>query len=108
VLPGTGGLTRVTDKRHVRHDLADIFCTSAEGVRGHKAKDWRLVDDIAKPAVFAAKVQERALALAAQSDRPADAKAWPDTAAARWKPTRCATTMSRWRSTAPSAPPPSP
>jgi benzoyl-CoA-dihydrodiol lyase len=74
VLPGTGGLTRVTDKKHVRHDLADIFCTSVEGVRGQKAKDWRLVDDIAKPAVFAAKVQERALQLAAQSDRPADAK----------------------------------
>ncbi len=74
VLPGTGGLTRVTDKRKVRHDLADIFCTSVEGVRGAKAQQWRLVDDIAKPAVFAAKVQERALELAAQSDRPADGK----------------------------------
>jgi benzoyl-CoA-dihydrodiol lyase len=74
VLPGTGGLTRVTDKRHVRHDLADIFCTSVEGVRGQKAVDWRLVDGIAKPAQFAAKVQERALALAEQSDRPADGK----------------------------------
>ena len=74
VLPGTGGLTRVTDKRHVRHDLADIFCTTSEGVRGQKAKDWRLVDDIAKPAVFAQKVRERALALAAASDRPADAR----------------------------------
>ncbi|MGO4327532.1 2,3-epoxybenzoyl-CoA dihydrolase [Cupriavidus sp. M-11] len=74
VLPGTGGLTRVTDKRHVRHDLADIFCTTTEGVRGQRAKDWRLVDDIAKPAVFAQKVQERALALAAQSDRPADGR----------------------------------
>jgi benzoyl-CoA-dihydrodiol lyase len=74
VLPGTGGLTRVTDKRHVRHDLADIFCTTTEGVRGQKAKDWRLVDDIAKPAQFAARVQERALQLAAQSDRPADGK----------------------------------
>ncbi|MBL8362232.1 MAG: benzoyl-CoA-dihydrodiol lyase [Rubrivivax sp.] len=74
VLPGTGGLTRVTDKRHVRHDLADIFCTSAEGVRGQRAKDWRLVDDIAKPAQFAARVQERALELAQQSDRPAGAK----------------------------------
>ncbi|AGW94531.1 MULTISPECIES: 2,3-epoxybenzoyl-CoA dihydrolase [Cupriavidus] len=74
VLPGTGGLTRVTDKRRVRHDLADIFCTTTEGVRGQRAKDWRLVDDIAKPAVFAQKVQERALALAAQSDRPADAQ----------------------------------
>ena len=74
VLPGTGGLTRVTDKRRVRHDLADIFCTTTEGVRGQKAKDWRLVDDIAKPAQFAAKVQERALQLAAQSDRPTDAR----------------------------------
>ncbi len=72
VLPGTGGLTRVTDKKRVRHDLADLFCTSAEGVRGQKAKDWRLVDDIAKPAQFAARVQERALQLAASSDRPAD------------------------------------
>jgi benzoyl-CoA-dihydrodiol lyase len=75
VLPGTGGLTRVTDKRHVRHDLADIFCTT-EGVRGQKAKDWRLVDDIAKPAQFAQKVRERA-ALAEQSDRPADGKGVP-------------------------------
>jgi benzoyl-CoA-dihydrodiol lyase len=74
VLPGTGGLTRVTDKRHVRHDLADIFCTTTEGVRGQRAKDWRLVDEIAKPAVFGQKVRERALALAASSDRPADAQ----------------------------------
>jgi len=74
VLPGTGGLTRVTDKRRVRHDLADLFCTSVEGVRGQRAKDWRLVDDIAKPAQFAARVRERALALAESSDRPANAK----------------------------------
>ena len=74
VLPGTGGLTRVTDKRRVRHDLADLFCTSVEGVRGQRAKDWRLVDDIAKPAQFTARVRERALALAEGSDRPADAK----------------------------------
>lgn len=74
VLPGTGGLTRVTDKRHVRHDLADIFCTTTEGVRGQKAKDWRLVDEIAKPAQFNDAVQKRATELAAQSDRPADAK----------------------------------
>ncbi len=74
VLPGTGGLTRVTDKKKVRHDLADMFCTSVEGVRGQKAKDWRLVDDIAKPAAFAAKVRERALQLAHGSDRPADGK----------------------------------
>ncbi len=72
VLPGTGGLTRVTDKKHVRHDLADMFCTSVEGVRGQKAKDWRLVDHIAKPQVFAQTVQQRALELAAQSDRPTD------------------------------------
>jgi benzoyl-CoA-dihydrodiol lyase len=72
VLPGTGGLTRVTDKKHVRHDLADLFCTSVEGVRGQRAKDWRLVDHIAKPQVFAQKVQERALELAAMSDRPAN------------------------------------
>ncbi|MBQ0944413.1 benzoyl-CoA-dihydrodiol lyase [Ideonella sp. 4Y16] len=74
VLPGTGGLTRVTDKRKVRHDLADIFCTTTEGVRGQKAVAWRLVDEIAKPAQFAARVQERALQLAEQSDRPAGAQ----------------------------------
>lgn len=74
VLPGTGGLTRVTDKRHVRHDLADIFCTTSEGVRGKKAVDWRLVDSIAKPQQFAAHVSERAAELAAQSDRPAAGK----------------------------------
>ena len=74
VLPGTGGLTRLTDKRRVRHDLADLFCTNAEGVRGAKAVAWRLVDAIAKPAVFAKTVHERALALAAQSDRPTHAK----------------------------------
>ncbi len=65
MLPGTGGLTRVTDKRHVRHDLADIFCTTSEGVRGQRAKDWRLVDEIAKPAAFDDTVREHALALAA-------------------------------------------
>jgi benzoyl-CoA-dihydrodiol lyase len=70
VLPGTGGLTRVTDKRHVRHDLADIFCTTTEGVRGQRAKDWRLVDAIAKPAVFDENVKKRALELAAESNRP--------------------------------------
>ena len=74
VLPGTGGLSRMTDKRRVRHDLADLFCTSAEGVRGQKAKDWRLVDAIAKPLEFSAKVRTRALELAEQSNRPADGK----------------------------------
>ena len=74
VLPGTGGLTRLTDKRRVRHDLADVFCTTSEGVRGEKAVTWRLVDSIAKPAQFEAKVKERALALAATSDRPSSAR----------------------------------
>jgi len=74
VLPGTGGLTRLTDKRKVRHDHADIFCTTTEGVRGQRAKDWKLVDEVAKPQQFQQVVRERALALAATSDRPADGK----------------------------------
>lgn len=74
VLPGTGGLTRLIDKRRVRHDLADVFCTSVEGVRGRKAVDWRLVDHLARPARFAQAVLERAQALAATSDRPADGR----------------------------------
>jgi len=69
VLPGTGGLTRVTDKRHVRHDHADIFCTSVEGVRGQRAVDWRLVDAIAKPAQFAEVVARHAKTLPANSKR---------------------------------------
>jgi benzoyl-CoA-dihydrodiol lyase len=74
VLPGTGGLTRLTDKRHMRHDLADVFCTTTEGVRGQKAVDWRLVDALAKPAVFARSVSERALEMGCSSDRPAQAQ----------------------------------
>ena len=73
VLPGTGGLTRVVDKRKVRRDLADMFCTSADGVRADRAKEWGLVDAIAKPADFAALVRTRAAALAVTSPRPADA-----------------------------------
>jgi len=73
VLPGTGGLTRLTDKRHVRHDLADIFCTTSEGVRGDRAKEWRLVDHVAKAAQFRDVVQTRARELARASDRPAEA-----------------------------------
>jgi benzoyl-CoA-dihydrodiol lyase len=69
VLPGTGGLTRLTDKRRVRHDLADIFCTTAEGVRGNRALEWRLVDALAKPAQFGASVRARAEQLAAASPR---------------------------------------
>ena len=75
VLPGTGGLTRITDKRRVRHDLADIFCTTSEGVRGQRAKDWRLVDDIARPARFDQAVRDCAAELAADSDRPLEGKA---------------------------------
>jgi len=74
VLPGTGGLTRLTDKRRVRHDLADIFCTTTEGVRGKKAVDWRLVDAVAKPATFAQSVKERALAMGEGSSRPVQAQ----------------------------------
>ncbi|KAA0091110.1 benzoyl-CoA-dihydrodiol lyase [Paraburkholderia sp. T12-10] len=74
VLPGTGGLTRLTDKRKVRHDRADIFCTVVEGIRGERAKQWRLVDEVVKPNQFDGAVQARALELAAQSDRPSDAK----------------------------------
>ena len=75
VLPGTGGLTRVTDKRKVRHDHADLFCTSVEGVRGQKAVDWRLVDEIAKPAQFAAAVHKRASQPAPNCKRPGAAAA---------------------------------
>src|SRR5687767_13737370 len=70
VLPGTGGLTRLIDKRKVRRDLADVFCTTAEGVRADRAKEWKLVDHVAKPQQFADVVKARALELAAQSDRP--------------------------------------
>ncbi len=74
VLPGTGGLTRITDKRNVRRDQADIFCTNPDGVRGQRAKDWRLVDEIVKPQQFAEHIKQRARQLAAQSDRPTDTK----------------------------------
>jgi benzoyl-CoA-dihydrodiol lyase len=74
VLPGTGGLTRVTDKRKVRRDRADMFCTTPDGVRGQRAKDWGLVDDIARTQQFAEHVKNRAIELAKASDRPADAK----------------------------------
>jgi len=73
VLPGTGGLTRLTDKRRVRRDHADVFCTTPDGVRGQRAVDWRLVDTIARPQEFGARVKERAAALSATSDRPRDA-----------------------------------
>jgi len=74
VLPGTGGLTRVTDKRKVRRDHADMFCTNPDGVRGQRAKEWRLVDDVVKTQQFAEHIKQRALKLAEGSDRPAVAQ----------------------------------
>jgi benzoyl-CoA-dihydrodiol lyase len=74
VLPGTGGLTRLIDKRMVRRDRADVFCSTEEGVRGRRAVEWRLVDEVVPPSSWEAKLRERALTLAAQSDRPAAAK----------------------------------
>src|SRR5688572_1128045 len=74
VLPGTGGLTRVVDKRHVRRDLADVFATRAEGVKGQQAVDWGLVDVIALRSRFDEVVRERALARSAGSPRPADGR----------------------------------
>jgi benzoyl-CoA-dihydrodiol lyase len=74
VLPGTGGLTRLVDKRRVRRDLADIFCTTEEGIRGAKAVEWRLVDEAVRGSEFEARVAERVEGIAAASDRPNDAK----------------------------------
>jgi len=74
VLPGTGGLTRITDKRKVRRDLADVFCTTTEGVRADRAKEWGLVDHSAKPQAFAQAVKIHALRLAAASNRPQQAE----------------------------------
>jgi benzoyl-CoA-dihydrodiol lyase len=73
VLPGTGGLTRVTDKRKVRRDLADAFCTTEEGVKGKRAVQWRLVDQTATNTKFDAVVAESAAKLAASSNRPSGA-----------------------------------
>jgi benzoyl-CoA-dihydrodiol lyase len=70
VLPGTGGLTRLVDKRKVRRDLADVFSTTSEGVRGERAKQWRLVDQIVKTTAFDERVRTRARELAEASDRP--------------------------------------
>ncbi|MBV8751416.1 MAG: benzoyl-CoA-dihydrodiol lyase [Hyphomicrobiales bacterium] len=72
VLPGTGGLTRVVDKRKVRRDLADVFCSTEEGVRGRKAVEWRLVDEVVAKSKWEEGVKARAHALAATSDRPAN------------------------------------
>ena len=74
VLPGTGGLTRIVDKRHVRRDLADMFCTNPDGAKADRAKAWGLVDEIAQPAKFPELIKARAQAMVAKSSRPADAK----------------------------------
>ena len=71
VLPGTGGLTRLTDKRQVRRDLCDVFCAMEEGVRGQRARDWRLVDEVVPNSKFDETVTERAAAFAAAAPRPA-------------------------------------
>src|ERR1700682_2939702 len=74
VLPGTGGLTRLVDKRKVRRDHADYFCTIEEGIKGKRAVQWRLVDEIVPNSKLEAKVAERTREFAARSDRPESAK----------------------------------
>ena len=83
VLPGTGGLTRLIDKRRVRRDHADVFCTTPDGIRGQRAVEWRLVDATVRTQDFHAKVKERALALAESSERPRDGVGVPLTAIER-------------------------
>ena len=72
VLPGTGGLTRVVDKRHVRKDRADFFCTLAEGIKGKRALEWKLVDELVPRSKLLETAQERALEFAQNSARPSD------------------------------------
>jgi benzoyl-CoA-dihydrodiol lyase len=74
VLPGTGGLTRVTDKRKVRRDRADVFCTTEEGVKGRRAVDWRLVDEVVPATKLEEAVEKRAREFAARSQRPMQAR----------------------------------
>src|SRR5215470_13832342 len=74
VLPGTGGLTRLVDKRRVRRDRADFFCTLEEGIKGQRAVEWRLVDEVVPRSRLEETVKARAAALAAQTDRPAGAR----------------------------------
>ncbi len=74
VLPGTGGLTRLVDKRHVRRDRADFFCTTEEGVKGRRAVEWGLVDEVVPRSKLDAHVRQRARELAARTDRPAAAR----------------------------------
>lgn len=74
VLPGTGGLTRLTDKRHVLRDRADVLCTTEEGIKGRRALEWNLVDELIPRSRFAAEVQARVTDAAGSTDRPLDAK----------------------------------
>jgi benzoyl-CoA-dihydrodiol lyase len=74
VLPGTGGLTRLVDKRHVRRDRADVFCTLEEGIKGRRAVEWGLVDEVVPRSRLAEGARERAVQLAERSDRPASAR----------------------------------
>ena len=74
VLPGTGGLTRVVDKRHVRRDHADYFCTLSEGIRGKRAVDWKLVDEVVPRSKLEETAAARARELAAATNRPEDAR----------------------------------
>ncbi len=74
VLPGTGGLTRLVDKRHVRRDRADFFCTLEEGIKGQRAREWRLVDEVVPRTKLDETVRRRAAELAARSDRPESAR----------------------------------
>jgi len=83
VLPGTGGLTRLVDKRMVRRDHADVFCTVTEGIRGQRAVDWKLVDELAPRTRVLDAARERAMEFAARTDRPRDAKGITLTALAR-------------------------
>jgi benzoyl-CoA-dihydrodiol lyase len=73
VLPGTGGLTRLVDKRHVRRDRADVFCTLEEGIKGQRALEWGLVDEVVSRSRLGEVARDRAVQLAARSDRPASA-----------------------------------
>jgi benzoyl-CoA-dihydrodiol lyase len=83
VLPGTGGLTRLTDKRRVRRDRADVFCSMEEGVRGKRAVEWRLVDEVVAPSVWENTIATRAQEFAVRSDRPEKASGIPLTPLAR-------------------------
>src|SRR4029450_12180272 len=74
VLPGTGGLTRLVDKRRARRDRADVFCTLEDGIQGRRAVDWGLVDEIVPRSQLETTVRERARELAARTDRPAGAR----------------------------------